>query len=232
MRKALSIAILIGTVLVAGAIAVILLGDQGREDLVATEQKATSTPLSFATSTISEETSDYEIYAEYPRFGIPQVDARIQSRIVAAVASLKSQASEDQPAKNNFPQYQYAAHFGSVFISDTIISFRFDTGDYTGGAHGLPYIFGMNFDRESGRELTLADALALTGKTLAQVAIDAKATLTRQLGDDILDISGADADSQNYASFYITKNDVIFIFQPYQVAPYAAGAPEVAIPRK
>lgn len=231
MRKALLIAILIGIVLVAGAIAILLFGDQGREELVATDQQATSTPITVATSTIFEESLDYQIDAEYPRFGIPAIDSKIQARIVAGVASLKSQASEDQPAKNDFPQYQYAANFGSVYIGDSIISVRFDTGDYTGGAHGLPYIFGMNFDRASGRELTLDDALALTGRTLTQIATEAKTKLTTQLGDDILDITGADARTENYAAFYITKKDVVFIFQPYQVAPYAAGAPEVAIPR-
>ena len=231
MTNAIVTLLILAVVFVGGAIAYLFLGDQREITAQPTTQEATSTSITVATSTISEETADYSIDAEYPRFGIPAIDAKIQAKSVAAVADLKSQASNDEPAKNDFPQDAYAAHFGSIYTSDKLISVRFYTGDYTGGAHGLPYIFGMTFDRASGDELTLDEALALTGKSLTQVATAAKAKLQTQLGDDILDIAGADPDPKNYASFYVTKSDVVFIFQPYQVAPYAAGAPEVAIPR-
>lgn len=231
MRKVLSVAILIGIVLSAGAIVFLLVGDRNREDLVATEQETTPVPLTVATSTISEETPDYQIDAEYPRFGIPAIDARIQSWIVSGVGELKAVALQDEPAKNDFAQYSYASTFSSVYTDDQYISAMLSTGTYTGGAHGMPVIIGINFKRWNEQELSLDDALLMTGLSLDEIATQAKAQLVKQFGEVVWQ-SGADPEPVNYDTFYLTKKHVVFVFQPYQVASYAAGAPEVAIPRK
>jgi hypothetical protein len=167
----------------------------------------------------------------YPQFGSSPIDTKIHNDILAGVDALKKQAQSDQPAAHNFPQYEYDSQFDHAYIGDDVVSVKLATEIYTGGAHGLPEYFGESFDRASGRALTLDDALALTGKTLPQVAAEAKQSLQQQLGSDILDISGADPKPENYRAFYITKTSVVFIFQPYQVAPYAAGAPQVSIAR-
>ncbi len=232
MRRTILILLAVAIVFLIAAIGFFIWGNGADRTETATGTvQATSTPVTVTTATLSEETADYSIDAKYPRFGIAAVDARIQGYIIAAVAELKSRAQEDEPAKNDFPQYLYSASFDSVYIGDEILSARLDTGDYTGGAHGLPHIFGVNFDRASGKELTLADALKLTGLSLEQVAARAKTTLKAEYGDNLLSIEGADAKTDNYQAFYITKDNVVFIFQPYQVTAYAAGAPEVSIPR-
>lgn len=231
MRRTISIFLVVAIIFLLAATGFFLWGNGAREEIATGPVQATTTRITVTTATISEETPDYSIDAKYPRFGIAAIDARIQAYIVEAVAALKSRAQEDEPAKNDFPQYLYSASFDSVYVGESILSARLDTGDYTGGAHGLPHIYGVNFDRATGKELTLDDALKLMGLTLAQVATRAKAQLTTEYGDDLLAIEGADPTSDNYKAFYITKDSVVFIFQPYQVTAYAAGAPEVSIAR-
>lgn len=196
-----------------------------------TVQNSTSTVVSVSTSTIQTETADYTVNADYPQFGIPAVDAAIKNVIVESMDSLTTLATKDQPAKNDFPKYAFDSTFTSPYVSDDIVSVRIVTSMYTGGAHGMPSVFGMNFDRRTGRELAQDDALRMIGLSLEQIAAEAKRQLTEKYGGDIIAPEGADATPDNYQAFYITKDSVVFIFQPYQVTPYAAGAPEVSFPR-
>ena len=47
------------------------------------------------------------------------------------------------------------------------------------------------------------------------------------LGEDIIAPEGADPKPENYNVFLVGKDKVTFIFNNYQVAPYAAGHQEV-----
>ena len=41
---------------------------------------------------------------------------------------------------------------------------------------------------------------------------------------------GATPNSENYQNLLFTKSGLLIVFDPYQVAPYAAGISEVTIP--
>lgn len=189
--------------------------------------------VSIATSTEAASTTNYSVSAAYPRFGISAIDAHIKSDVDKGIADLEAQAQQDQPAKNGFPQYTFMSQFSDPYIGSDFISVRLVLDAYTGGAHDMPTLIGENFHRDTGQAVTLDEALALTGKTLDQVAQAAKQQLAQNPDTQPTGVwgPGSDPDPQNYQSFLINKNAVVFIFQPYQVAPYAAGAPEISITR-
>ena len=80
----------------------------------------------------------------------------------------------------------------------------------------------------TGKPVTLDQTLALTGMTLDQVASSSKEQLAQnpETAPTGIWASGSDPTPDNYSTFLIDQNDVIFIFQPYQVAPFSSGAPK------
>jgi hypothetical protein len=55
--------------------------------------------------------------------------------------------------------------------------------------------------------------------------------LSSRLGDAFFE-EGVRATAQNFGTFRIGRQDVTFVFNNYQVAPYAAGPQEVSFRRK
>lgn len=186
-----------------------------------------------ATSTITASTTNYTVEAAYPQFGIPAIDEKIKGVVENAAQSLESQATADQPAKNGYPIYDFTSSFDSAYIGPDLVSVRLALAQYTGGAHEQPVIVGATFHRDTGALVALDEALALTGMDLQQLASSSKAQLAKDPNTQPTDIwaSGSDPSPENYSTFLIDKDSVTFIFQPYQVAPFAAGAPEVTFPR-
>jgi hypothetical protein len=189
--------------------------------------------ISVSTSTITASTTEYTVDAAYPQFGISAIDSQIKTTVQSGVSDLETQADQDKPAENGYPIYSFTCLYNSPYVGSDYVSVLIACGAYTGGAHEMPTIIGATFDRATGKSVTLDQALALTGKTLDQVAQEAKQQLAQNPDTMPTAIwaSGSDATSDNYSTFLINQNHVVFIFQPYQVAPYSSGAPEVTIPR-
>lgn len=188
-----------------------------------------STTIQVRTEKISEDQPDYSIDVEYPQFGIPSVDAEIMQAVDGAVQEIKVQAAKDKPSSEGFRKYELfgsveRTHVGNEISASIILSQDF------GGAHPLPIALTFNFTR-AGNEITLDNALSMIGKTLPQLAAQAKTKLNAEYEGSIISIEGADAKAENYATFEISDTAVTFIFQPYQVTAYAAGMPEVTFPR-
>ena len=90
---------------------------------------------------------------------------------------------------------------------------------------------GLTYNKKTGTLVTLQDALALTGLTLAQLSQKASDQLKIKLGEDFIFAEGVSAKPENFSSFVVTSDNVTFILQPYQVAAYAAGEQEISVPR-
>jgi peptidoglycan-N-acetylglucosamine deacetylase len=188
---------------------------------------------SVSTSTITASTTEYTVDAAYPQFGIPAIDSQIKTIVENGVNDLETQADQDKPAENGYPLYSFTCLYNSPYIGSDYISVLIACGSYTGGAHELPTIIGATFDRSSNQPVTLDQALTLTGMTLDEVASSSKHQLAQNPDTEPTGIwaSGSDPTPDNYQTFLINESDVTFIFQPYQVAPFSSGAPEVSIPR-
>lgn len=119
------------------------------------------------------------------------------------------------------------------------------TGDaYSGGAHGNPLIASFVLHRASDRVVTMADLFtdAEEGeRALGEYArreLITRRGATRPLDDGELRWlkDGTAPRAENYAVFAIDGDGarpargIVLIFPPYQVAPYADGAIEVAVP--
>ncbi|MEP6985618.1 MAG: DUF3298 domain-containing protein [Chloroflexota bacterium] len=118
--------------------------------------------------------------------------------------------------------------------SDDIQTVLFRVSFYTGGAHPNSGYTSFTFDVKKATELTLNDVF-LNGKVpLDMIAKFAQDHLKKTLGDmedaTMLEAGTTTSTPDNYKNWALTPTSIIFFFDPYQVAPYAAGPQKVEIP--
>lgn len=118
----------------------------------------------------------------------------------------------------------YIGHINDVEL------IRIDSYEFTGGAHGLPYSEHLMFDQKLKRQIKLNDIL-ITGKKPKFEAL-AKAAYKKWVSEFYDDIQ----DYEKTWPFSLTDNvtltdkGVDIVYQPYAIAPYAAGMPTLSIP--
>lgn len=178
---------------------------------------------------VFEQDPAYTVDVEYPQFGLP-FDEKISAVIDAAVGEIKGLAKTNPPGGAIPGPYAIDVGFEAVYLSPEIVSIRLQMYTYTGGAHGNGLVYGFNFDPSTGAELSVDDALALVGLTLDEVADRVRTELAARL-DNAFFADGALPVEENYETFLVDGSQVTFVFQQYQVAPYAAGHQEVSLPR-
>lgn len=123
--------------------------------------------------------------------------------------------------------------YETVGFSPDHLSLNLIIYTFSGGAHGMTYFETFTFDLVNDVELTLDDIFLPDTAYLEVIAPMAIAALTEQLGDmsdpDWIEM-GAGPFPENYVNWMLTPDALVFIFEPYQVAAYAAGPQRVTIP--
>jgi len=179
------------------------------------------------TETITEKTDTYSIDMKYPQFDIPAVDTKIKAGVDAFIEEFRKDVSHK--LENEAP-YELMSSFAGTYVDDMIVSTRLSVSRFTGGAHPGTMIYGLNYAKDTGKEIGLKSVLALIGATLTQVSEYSSAELRKKLGDSFVP-EGASPKEENYWMYSINDKGVTFIFNEYQVGPYAAGPQRVSFAR-
>lgn len=112
----------------------------------------------------------------------------------------------------------------------TVDNYVFHSNSYAGGAHGLQSTKTFAFTEE-GKPVGITE-LFTNGK-------DGLKTVAPYVQKELLKFDyterewveeGAKADEINYQNFIVTESGITFIFDPYQVAYYAAGEQRITVP--
>lgn len=226
------------TIVVVVAIGLFVWMKHGQSPISITPD-ATTTPTAGAwpSHAVSEQRLDergggYNITAAYPLTG----DERITADLKAFVQSQIDQFKEDTAWATD-PSIA-PAEADSLSLDVTYIesmneyadNYVFTIASYTGGAHGLQATVTYSYD-EHGKRLTVADLFINGTDGLTTVSTYVMKVLSsRKLSDQGWITEGAAPTVENYDSFTIDTGSITFIFDPYQVAPYAAGKQTVTVP--
>ncbi|MBC8506196.1 MAG: DUF3298 domain-containing protein [Anaerolineales bacterium] len=124
---------------------------------------------------------------------------------------------------------QIDAHQVLMSSGHDVLSVLFVNFFYLGGAHPGSYHWSLNYDFNSGQELTLGDLFIPGSPYLERIAEFCIPQLTEKLEFDIWE-DGAVPTPENYQVWALTSSGVLIIFDEYQVAPYAAGPQQVIVP--
>ena len=118
--------------------------------------------------------------------------------------------------------------------SDTLISITVAQDYYTGGAHGGAETYFINVNPKTGAEFTL-DNLFKTGYQ------EALTNAGEQIFRKVHELPDTASLNENYYEFPddkfqlnqnygFRKDGIVFYYNNYEIAPYAAGPTEVVIP--
>lgn len=133
-----------------------------------------------------------------------------------------------------FYAYSLELGFSVKYNQNGILCVLLEGYEYTGGAHGYPIRQVMTFDLANGWQLSLDDLIAADEETFGSYVM-AEFDRMYNAGDiyywdnafETVEYSIWDFSRMNY---YITENEIIIFFYPYELASYADGFVEIVIP--
>lgn len=185
---------------------------------------------------------DGNIYAgvkiEYPRLkdGPEEINEIIMSGVMADMGSFRG-FMEEIEYDTFFGPGIYENKCEAIRLDEKIFSVLCGIYIYTGGAHPNTYSGTFNFDMRTGKKISISDLLTEGG--LQRVAMFSKEQLQAKLGAGLEETGAYDEDwikegtaaaEENYQAFTLGENALTIYFDPYTVAPYAAGPQKVEIP--
>lgn len=179
---------------------------------------------------IARENGKVQIRVHYPVTGNARVDADVAAWARQVVDAFQSTYGEEPDL--GVP-YELETTYSTTRPSPSVLSIVWKTASYTGGAHGNLEISTTTYDMNSGSLIDLYDVFRDLDAALEHMSAYCARTLAHTLGDmyseDMLR-GGTAPDADNFSAFALTPAGIRIFFQPYQVAPWAAGPQVVDIP--
>ncbi|MCZ8515933.1 DUF4163 domain-containing protein [Paenibacillus filicis] len=157
----------------------------------------------------------------------------IERQAMKDLEQLKKQAAEDavasQAAGYTFRPYgltlRYEVKADGGEANGNVLSLKLVTYTYTGGAHGIQRLDTYNVrDEQEAQRVELKDLFGEDYKKTIDASISAQIAEKPEnyFPDTFKGIS-------NTTNFYLDQGNAVIVFQPYEIAPYAAGMPEFRI---
>lgn len=135
-------------------------------------------------------------------------------------------------AKRPWYEYRYTVATETRGERKGVTNYLITLDYYEGGAHGITQLLTLNMDNKTGEMVTLSDVY---GENFEQ-------PLTERLLEALLEKTGAHNISELHdrgylysmdmfvpANFIVGDDEVTFIYNPYEIAPYSEGRIELVI---
>ena len=171
----------------------------------------------------SYETDYSEVKTQTPKLDIPnesefsaELNELFNEEVCKAVKDFDNEAATANiAAKSTFDISQTVNYNKNDFISITEEIYR-----YTGGAHGMTVRHTRNIDILKKQEIFLADLFAEKGyeNTLNRMLEELKKNKPEEYGE-----LWQKPEIKKNQEFYITDDDLIIYYQPYELSYYARG---------
>ncbi len=176
--------------------------------------------------TISEDIDNYIIDIHYPQTQIQIIDDNIYDHIEKQIKEFKEAVSIPSP---NGAKTTLMINYKTVFNQEDVLSIKFETEAYTGGAHPSHLIWTKNFIVSDQAEIPFDHVITndLMLKTIADYSL--KYFKDQKLEYNLFE-EGFEPKKENYQVFNLTKDTIVIYFNEYQIAPYAAGNFSIEIP--
>ena len=138
-------------------------------------------------------------------------------------------------AKHAWYEYRYTIETDAKRGKDDCIVYIIDLDMFEGGAHGIRQRLVMNFDPKTGRLIQLSDLFVqgfeypLNDLLLAKLMQMTKAKSLDELHEQDYLLTMDIYAPQN---FVLGNDEITFIYNPYEIAPYAKGNTELTLSYK
>lgn len=126
-----------------------------------------------------------------------------------------------------FPEYEipWEATVSAkvIFHSNILISIKFDSNIFTGGAHGYSSVAFLNFNTENGALLENADLFTKDFKDFVEKDFRKKQNIAADTNINSTGMFFKDDRFHLPNNIGITKDKIILHYNAYEIAPYASG---------
>ncbi|BBH24792.1 hypothetical protein Back11_61370 [Paenibacillus baekrokdamisoli] len=209
----------------------------------ATAANSIQASVKVTTKTFNETTDNYTA-----RLQIPVIDGLLDKKYQAELNDIlsrhamedftiiKKQANNEAASLKKDPTPAYEFHPYDVEVqyelksngskgTNGILSLKVLTSTYTGGAHGSTRVDTYNVrNKAAATRITLKDLFGTHYKKVINAKI--KSTIAKDPESYYKDGFKSISEEQ---SFYVQDGRAVIVFQQYEIAPYAAGIPEINI---
>ena len=187
---------------------------------------------------VRDQSSGPVINISYPSVGSKQIDSDIRQWVTGIATAFEQSCSNGNFAAGTGldgerPPYELWGSYIVTSPSPAGLSITFEVWTYTGGAHGNLDVMTLNYSLLTGQRLGLVDLFEDPDAALHLMSTWSYKELSRRLGgmrQEQMLRTGLNPVPENFASLTLTPQGVRINFQPYQVAPWAAGAQKVDMP--
>lgn len=169
-------------------------------------------------------------YPEFVNYGGAKASREFVSDVAGFInRQLQNQAKAAYQAGSHIKKYTFDGNYQVRFNSEELLSLEQVYMDYLGGAHPNTYLDTINVDLRTGQLLGLSDMFKAGSDYLPRLnAIVAKQVAEQRqqemFFDKAIELKGTE-------NFYITENaELVIVYPPYAVAPYAAGMVKFIVP--
>lgn len=179
----------------------------------------------------------YEVDIDYPLFDSePMLNAQLAQIVQQELQTFNKEFfAAETPAYSQV--FEFDIENGSLYEDTVYISFLLKIYRFTGGAHGETTLIPITYSKQTKKLLSLEELVKPTRKDwLSVLSAEAQKQLSTQVKkreltstDDWI-TQGTEPKQENFAVFKLEKNQVRFVFNQYQVAPYSSGMPEIVVP--
>jgi len=156
--------------------------------------------------------------------------------IDSSMKELKGTADEMDGYESAIP-YEYRLDINKIYENGKFVTFKTTGYEYMGGAHGSTYMKGTTFRKSDGK-IFGSNMLDLAKQTDIRELIEERllsyfeVKTSEELKDILFLQEGEDLIPMPATEPYIDNDEMVFVYQQYEIAPYAAGMPEARIPLK
>lgn len=189
----------------------------------------------FETYEQADEEYNYEIKLEYPQVRVENIE--IQNKINDALKgdsvlhgeSLIEEAMSYAEDLEVSYVNEGTSSIYAVYADDNILSIVMEYYRYTGGAHGFNMRVPYNFDLATGEFIGMGYVLDANEDAVAVI----NQQIEEQITEDMMLFEGSDPSiDQNFTMFYFTEDDMVIVYNQYEIAPYSSGIIEFNIPKE
>jgi len=228
--------------LVLAVIGIVFYSHRGTHGVIqpqVVETTPIASPDQWPSAKVSEENENdsksyYTIAAAYPVANDAVITGYFKSFVESSIAQFKDDTSwAAGNGANDAPAEAASLSLTITYTeqkSSNADNYVFATTTYTGGAHDLQTTKTFSFS-PTGQQITLSALFnnGIAGLKTIMPYVRAQLATNPETNATMIN-EGTTPTEDNYQNFTVQSDSVTFIFDPYQVAPYSAGAQSVKVP--
>lgn len=190
----------------------------------------------YENKTIEEHAAQYDLVVNYPQIILndkteeAKLNQELKTKVDTIISSFKGGVGEQVEDLPEELISQLDIDYGLDNLDNQLVSIHFDIYNYyAGAAHGFSYFETFNYDLNKDKKLNLLDVFRADTKYLEKLSEMGNDYFSAQLEEGYFHPEGVEPRNENWQNFTLTNDSLIFYFDDYAVAPYAAGTQELEV---